>query len=739
MFYITRVFRRIWLPLFLLAGVSWLFAPAYYHDYYGTLHLISSYESGHLAYSWVFRFGDILAALLLVAAVWLFGIWRRDRRLAWIVLLVGVLSAADGLFADRCNVLQQTCQGLAQVSSTIHDVESVITPIAIVGLGIYHALRYRQAKSSWFVGVQVLLGLAIVSGLFTQQQVITAQYGYELLIISWLAWLVSTFAAQGVTRTGGLFRHLFGLWALVNGVISITVSVTHFQLARPLFEVSLVHSSALAGQHGVLTGVIMLYIARQVYQGQRRAAFILAALFGLQAVKYSVITPSPVLLTLNIISLAVLLYVRRAFDRNTLPLPFSNRAKDAAILVGGVLLAVTCGGVLTTLLGHGHVVQYDLRRDYARRIQSATRVEDRFEESVRLKRVSETLLFATSGLVVWSLFRPARFRLERSGSDHQRVQEILRRYSLSSEDFFKLWPLDKSYYFASKGAGFVAYRVVGSIAFALADPIAAPGQRAVLLRDFATFCRNNGWTVCFLMVCESSKLLYEDDYKLMKIGSSAAIDIAQFSQHTSNQKWWRWQRNRAAKAGLQYEVADAPHATNLLHQLSEVSDAWLEKGGHNEQGFVLGYYDNDYLQKCRLHLVRGADGRLLAFANELPTYNRQTQSTVDMIRYLPGENGTMPFLLMQLIYHFNGDDTVQTFDLGFVPLAGVNTNIANAVRRVTAGRFSSAGLEQFKNKFDPSWQPNYLAYNGDLVDLARITASLESLLKKPTTPQRDTV
>jgi phosphatidylglycerol lysyltransferase len=162
------------------------------------------------------------------------------------------------------------------------------------------------------------------------------------------------------------------------------------------------------------------------------------------------------------------------------------------------------------------------------------------------------------------------------------------------------------------------------------------------------------------------------------------------------------------------------------------SDTWLDRAGHSEQGFALGYFDETYLQHCSLHLLRNADGALLAFCNELPVYGKVTQKTVDLIRFLPDVDGAMPVLIMHLITRLYQSGAATTFDLGFVPLAKVDSTIATLARRLTQSRFSAAGLEQFKGKFRPQWQTNYTAYDGertDIVDLAIVLANLENALK----------
>jgi len=258
--------------------------------------------------------------------------------------------------------------------------------------------------------------------------------------------------------------------------------------------------------------------------------------------------------------------------------------------------------------------------------------------------------------------------------------------------------------------------------------VAASGQaRAAVLRQFRAFARNHGWVICALPIAKPSRGLYEKaGLKTLRIGSGAVVPVLQFQQETARDKWWRWQRNRAVRSGWNYEVLPPPHSAGTLAQLRAVSDAWLTREGRSEQGFALGYFDTSYLQQCTLHLLRAEGGSVVAFANELPRFAEVNQVTVDLIRFLPDSQGAMPALLLQLIEGLDAAVT-PTFDLGFVPLARIEGELARLARFVGGNRFSVAGLERFKSKFRPDWQPTYVAYDGDIVDLARIAANLEKL------------
>jgi phosphatidylglycerol lysyltransferase len=403
-------------------------------------------------------------------------------------------------------------------------------------------------------------------------------------------------------------------------------------------------------------------------------------------------------------------------------------------VLGGAVVAVMVALLVVTALGQQRHLAHEIGQMYNYSHQVIDRRADHLHAhtEARLRLLFETLAVGLGVALVWSLFQPRTGAVEETGviqvstTDSQATRELLERYSRSSEDYFKLWPGGKSYFATKRGV--IAYRVESGTAFALADPVAAtaPG-RAETLRAFTAFARRHGWVVCVLQVEAGSRSLYRTaGMHTMQIGSSAVIPVRAFQQETSSDKWWRWQRNRANRNGWNYQVLQPPHDVDTMEALRAVSDAWLTREGRSEQGFALGYFDEAYLQVCAVHVLRAEDGQIIAFANQLPRFAKVSQATVDLIRFMPDAEGAMPSLLMHIILGLDPAAT-PTFDLGFVPLARVDSDLARLARRLSRGRFAASGLEQFKNKFRPDWRPVYVAYDGDLLDLARVASNLEKL------------
>jgi phosphatidylglycerol lysyltransferase len=350
-----------------------------------------------------------------------------------------------------------------------------------------------------------------------------------------------------------------------------------------------------------------------------------------------------------------------------------------------------------------------------------------------LAHTISAFVLAAIGVILWILFRPSR-KITLARRDFKRVEQLLNKYSVSSEDYFKLWPRDKQYFWNQSKTGFITYKIVGPIAFALADPICPKNKQRLLTQQFIAWARARRLKACVLPIYEDSLAMYKDnELSELQIGASALIEIKRFLNETSQDKWWRWKKNRAVKSGYEYACSQPPHARQLINDLQKVSDGWLAIGGHQERGFALGHFDRAYIQKCAIHYLKDAQGQVVAFTNQLPEFNPSKVATVDLLRYRPDSGDPMPYLLLKTIENIISDGRYSYFDLGFVPFTGATDPAVAIAKVLSTGRFSARGLEQFKNKFGPQWQPNYLAYDGDLGDLTLIAINLERLMDLQTT------
>jgi phosphatidylglycerol lysyltransferase len=733
-----------WQFLYIVLSLSWLLAPGNNPGLSAHTTFISEYEDPGRPWSWLYLSCDISAALLLGLAVVV--IARKWRRFDYSLLLLAVVAAGsfiDATFPSNCHGGGLLCMIPNGLLSTVHAAESTVTTVALLLVNLLWALK----KAAWARAVLFVQAAWVI--IFLVNRVTGhagntfAQFAYEIVVVLWVAQLVSLLASAGrkqptEIKGGSLLVHVITGWIFLGGFLTIVNSLRSVREISHLSAAYFGNNTAWLSQHGVIVGIVLLYVSRHLWRGEYRAWQLASALLWLETLKYAVLSPNVTLVLLYGLTAAVLFVRGDAFDRMTSTELLRERLKQLAWVFGAVLIALIIGVVAFRLKHHQDLDNLRINPfHFAKHLFLIDVVNDLGPLPRRLlgqvlNVAGLTLLFA----ILVSLFKPQKPLLKPDNEYERRhLQRLLAAGSNSSEDFFKYWPQPKSYWHDANDRTMIAYKVIGNVAFALADPVAlTDGDRARAVQEFLTYCRSHGWLTCFVMVGESSRNFYKQaGCKMLRIGASAQVDVAAFATETSRNKWWRWVLNKARKQGWSYELAQPPHSPALLAQLRRVSDEWLQRQHHVERGFALGYFDQAYLQQCRLHLLRSDDGELIAFANEVPVYNNLPTATIDLMRFLPDRAHAMPALLAHTIQHLHEDGSKQVFDLGFVPLASPTARAEQLVRQF--GQFllseavSAQGLEQFKNKFEPAWADNYIAFDGDWIDLVHVSRQLDKLLQ----------
>jgi phosphatidylglycerol lysyltransferase len=294
---------------------------------------------------------------------------------------------------------------------------------------------------------------------------------------------------------------------------------------------------------------------------------------------------------------------------------------------------------------------------------------------------------------------------------------------------------DKALLFAEKGDGFLMYGVEGRSWVALGDPIGPPAVRAELAWRFREAAdRNAAWPVFYEVAAGGLPLYVDLGLSLLKIGEEATVPLDAFSLEGGHRRGLRRTQRELVAEGAALEIVSAGAVPALLPTLRVVSDAWLAEKRTREKGFSLGCFDEDYLRRFPAAVVR-IQGRVVAFAN-LWLGGHKAAMSLDLMRYDPdaAPAKVMEFLLLELML-WGRAQGYRAFSLGMAPLAGLeHRELAPLWSRAGALLFQHGeqfynfqGLRAYKEKFDPVWEPRYLASPGGLV-LPRILANVASLI-----------
>jgi phosphatidylglycerol lysyltransferase len=277
------------------------------------------------------------------------------------------------------------------------------------------------------------------------------------------------------------------------------------------------------------------------------------------------------------------------------------------------------------------------------------------------------------------------------------------------------------------------YGVEGRSWVALGDPVGPPEESAELVWRFRELCdRHGGWTV-FYQVQRHNLWLYLDlGLTLLQLGEEARVPLTTFALDGGAQTWRRTVR-RLEGEGCVFEVVPCTAIPALLPELQQVSDAWLAGKSTPQRGFSRGFFEGTYLRYFPIGIVRQT-GKIVAFAN-VWTGAENEEVSVDFVRYLPeAPHGIMEYFFLHLM-RWGRHEGYQWFNLGMAPLSGLEGRaLAPLWDRLGSWVFQHGehftnleGLRQYKEQFDPQWEPRYLASPGGLA-LPRILTNIAALI-----------
>ena len=204
----------------------------------------------------------------------------------------------------------------------------------------------------------------------------------------------------------------------------------------------------------------------------------------------------------------------------------------------------------------------------------------------------------------------------------------------------------------------------------LFDPVGAPSDYSELVWRFIERSRAQGGRASFYQVRPQTLPMYLDaGLRVLKLGEYASVSLPHFSLKGRSRSDLRQAINRGERENLAIEIIPASSVPPLLHELRAISDSWLAQHKAAEKGFSLGAFVDTYVERLPVALVRDA-GRIVAFAT-LMTTDARIEASVDLMRHVPdAPNGTMDFLFVKLLQHFQAEG-FQRFGLGMAPLSGM--------------------------------------------------------------------
>lgn len=463
-------------------------------------------------------------------------------------------------------------------------------------------------------------------------------------------------------------------------------------LPLPAIEASHVLASA--------TGVLMLFVARGLWR-RLDAAWLLAAALLAAGIVLSLLKGLDWEEALALaVMLALLLPCRRFFYRRS-------------SLLGGGLSVPWIAAIAVAVIATAWLARYAHRHvEYSGDLWWQFVLDGRAPRALRALAGVGAVVFVAASAALLRTRR--RARAEAVNPDWRQVARIVAASPRASANLAFLG--DKRFLFSDAGNAFLMYGTIGRDWVSMGDPVGPDEEAIELLWRLRELADQHGARAVFYEVGPRTLPRFLDlGYALLNFGEEARVPLAGFSLEGSARRDLRYTSRRLERDGCRFELVAPSGVPALLGALRAVSDAWLAERSTREKGFAMGSFRDDYVARCPVGVVRLGEA-IVAFATVWVTGERE-ELAVDLMRHTAqAPAGTMEYLFTRLML-WGAEQGYGWFNLGVAPLSGQPSHqLASAWSRAASllynrgGRFYNfAGLRAFKQKFDPAWEPRYIA------------------------------
>lgn len=340
---------------------------------------------------------------------------------------------------------------------------------------------------------------------------------------------------------------------------------------------------------------------------------------------------------------------------------------------------------------------------------------DRTGDASRFLRSLFVISVVCGGVLIYRLLSKTTLNLTLPTKEELDIATVIVHDSNTTDHHLVLTG-DKYILWSKTQKSFLMFGITHKFWIAMGDPVGDPSEFEELVWRFRESADKVAAQIAFYEIGIKSIPLYLDlGLSLIKLGQQALIPLEDFGLEGKKRQNFRSAINKYQREGFSFEIVYANQVEAILPNLKRISDAWLKEKNAKEKRFSLGFFNEEYLKHCELAVVK-KDGEIYAFCN-LWALNNRRQVSIDLMRYLPGTpNGIMEYLNISLAL-WAKEQGFTYFCLGMAPLSGLENHalaplwhkIGNTIFRNAGDFYNFEGVYFYKDKFNPTWEPVYLA------------------------------
>ncbi len=310
-----------------------------------------------------------------------------------------------------------------------------------------------------------------------------------------------------------------------------------------------------------------------------------------------------------------------------------------------------------------------------------------------------------------------KWPMETSRNQEEKIYEHINKYKGNVLTHL-IFLHDKYVFWNSKDNVLFPFQKYADKIVVLGDLTGEKSEFPHAIEEFLTISDLYGYTPIFY---ESSNdmlpILHENGFDFFKLGEEAFVNLENFSLSGKKMKVMRANKNKFERENFIFEIIKPPLSDDLLQKLKTVSNEWL--AGRREKGFSLGFFDEAYLNRSEIAILKNINEDVIGFASLMPVYDNNQTISVDLMRFIPSSpSGTMDFIFLSL-FEWAKEKGYNQFNLGMAPLSNVGLSKYSFFSEKVAAQiylhgqvfYHFQGLRKFKEKYNvTTWVPKYLAY-----------------------------
>jgi phosphatidylglycerol lysyltransferase len=434
--------------------------------------------------------------------------------------------------------------------------------------------------------------------------------------------------------------------------------------------------------------------------------------------------PAREAMLLSVVTLIVLVVTRRRFDQTA-----DSRATRKLTATLAAALGVSCGVFLLL----SYLLRSDLgsrpgfgapARDLPVRFLAGMLFSNRFLPPDLVGRLLYVWVFLPFWIVVLGALTAFFLHTStyRDADEADRARGILTRGG-STLSYMSTWS-GNAYWFSPDGRAAIAYRAIAGVAVTIGEPYGDPAALDSAIPEFARFCEHRGLQPCLYSVtARTLDVTRRLGWKSVHIAEDTLLPLA--GLQFAGKKWQgvRAALNKAAREGITaqwWSYREMP--PELLRQIHQISAKWMADKGLPEMNFMLGGLDELNDPDIRCLVAVGPDGKLHAITSWMPVYDsgRPIGWTIDLMRRNPEPGtvrGAMEFLIATAAQTFQ-QEGARFVSLSGAPLARLDRGeqpcalqrVLDVLANTMEPAYGFQSLRHFKDKFQPVYEPLYLAY-----------------------------